>query len=367
MTETAPRSRLGNVTDQVIALAVLNIVWGGGLALGSLALLLLVEQPSLGCYPQRLTAFWVAFWIGAAGSVLAGLGFAESSIQGWSVSRRRFVTAVGAASFALPVFQIGMFVGWNLRTRVTFLCVGAGLLIAGLAMLRARRWGAYLEIASMLAASCGLWSQAFHPSAGGFPSDALNFFGFVLLAMLLAFLDPLSTFLFGEQRRFILRLAPVRILLRGVFKVSIALTVLAWILMSLLGSPNLATVMDRSRTNRTMSNMWSMMTTLEKYAETNKIYPPTQDVSKLARVLEPSYIPVLPRNDAWGRPLEYYRVTLPSGVQGFVIRSAGCDGVFEHKDPTAYTDGYFKEKEMDRDLVFSTVSKWQVPEGVMPP
>lgn len=370
ITESAPpqekpdrRSGLGHVTDQVVDLAVLNVVWGGGLALGALAQLVLGEQPSIGCYPERMTAFWVAFWIGAAGSVLAGLGFTASGVKGWSASRRRFVAAVGAVSFALPVFQIGLFIGWNLRTRVAFLCFGAALLIAGLAILRARRWGAYLEMAIMVAAPGGCWYEAVHPSAGDFPSDGLNFLGFVLLSMLFTFLDPLSTFLFGEQRGFILGYAPNRILVRVVFKASVALMVLTWILTSILGSPNLATSMQRSRQRHTMSDMWSMTTALEKYAETNKIYPPTQDVAKLARVLEPSYIPLLPRNDAWGRPLEYYRVTLSSGVQGYVIRSAGCDGVFEQKDPTAYTAGGVPG--MERDIVHSTVSNGQWPEGMM--
>ena len=71
-----------------------------GLFLGALALLLLREQPSIGCYPERLTGFWLTFWIGVAGSALAGLGFTASGARGWSVSRRRFVAAVGAASFA---------------------------------------------------------------------------------------------------------------------------------------------------------------------------------------------------------------------------------------------------------------------------
>ena len=107
MTETAPpqekpntRSSLGHLTDRVIDLAVLNVVLGGGLFLGALALLLLREQPSIGCYPERLTGFWLTFWIGVAGSALAGLGFTASGARGWSVSRRRFVAAVGAASFA---------------------------------------------------------------------------------------------------------------------------------------------------------------------------------------------------------------------------------------------------------------------------
>lgn len=54
----------------------------------------------IGCYPERLTGFWLTFWIGVAGSALAGLGFTASGARGWSVSRRRFVAAVGAASFA---------------------------------------------------------------------------------------------------------------------------------------------------------------------------------------------------------------------------------------------------------------------------
>jgi hypothetical protein len=372
MTETAPpqekpdrSSELGHVTDRVVDLAVLNVVLGGGLFLGALALLLLREPPLIGCYPERMTPFWVTFWIGAVASVLAGLGFTVSLAKGWSVSRRRFVTAVGAAGFALLVLQIGLNFGWNLRTRVALLCIGAALLIAGLAILRARRWGAYLEIVSMLATSGGCWYSALHPSADGMPSGELNFFGFALLMILFTFIDPLNTFLIGEQRGFIVRFAPFRILTRVAFTAFSVLALATWILMSLLGSPKQMAAKQLSRQKATLSDMRSIMTAVEKYGETHGVYPATQDIAELARVLEPSYIPLLPRNDAWGRPLEYYRVILPSGVEGYVIRSAGCDGVFEKKDPTAYTDGGVRG--LERDIVFSTVSKSQWPEGLMPP
>src|SRR5450759_1278576 len=137
MTETAPPQKkpdteLGHVTDRVVDLAVLNVVWGGGLVLGALALFLLREQPSMG-YRQIMTIFGVAFRIGAAGSVLAGLGFAARGVRGWSTFLRRFVAAVGAAGFAQVVLQIGLFGGWNLRILVALSCMGAALLIAGLA------------------------------------------------------------------------------------------------------------------------------------------------------------------------------------------------------------------------------------------
>ena len=166
MTETAPpqekpekRSELGHVTDRVVDLAVLNVVWGGGLVLGVLALILLRELPSIG-YAQRMTTFWVAYWIGAVASGLAGLGFVVRGVRGWSTFLRRFVAVAGAAGFALLVLQIGLFGGWDLLTLEALLCIGAPLLIAGLAIWRARRWGGYLELVTALAASGGCWYKA---------------------------------------------------------------------------------------------------------------------------------------------------------------------------------------------------------------
>jgi hypothetical protein len=372
MKESAPRSRLGNVTDRVVDLAVLNVVVGGGLFLGALALLLLREQPGIVCYAERMTRFWVAFWLGAAGSVLAGLWFIVSRVKGWNASRRRFVTALGAAGLAPPVLMLGLTTGWR---PLAFLCAGAALLIAGLAMLRAWRWGAYLEIASVLAWSCGLFLSVHRPPLYS-SFEQLTFFGFVLLLLLFTFIAPLSAFLFGE-RGTVNRFAPVRILMDIVFTASVALMVLAWIMISFVFSPDLMRNGQRSRQFRTMAAMRAVMAAVEKYGETNGVYPATQDIEKLARLLEPRYIPrndsfgrplepnYIPRTDGWGRPLEYFRVVLPKS-EGYVIRSAGCDGLFEKKDPTAYAYTEGGVQGMERDIVFSSVSGSQWPEGDMP-
>jgi len=50
-------------------------------------------------------------------------------------------------------------------------------------------------------------------------------------------------------------------------------------------------------------------------------YPQVHDLEALAAALEPAYIRLMPRSDAWGNPLAYH----PAGA-GFVLTSAGPDG-----------------------------------------
>ena len=230
----------------------------------------------------------------------------------------------------------------------------------------------------MLAGAVGLFlSKAGHPSAlYAAGSGELTFFGLVLLSLLLTFVAPLSTFLFGE-RGFILRFVPLRTVLDKVFSASVALMVVAWVLMSFVLSPDRLTNDQHRRQRLTMEAMRTVMAAVEKYGETNNVYPATQGIAELARLLEPTYIPksdsfgrplepnYIPRTDGWGRPLEYFRVVLPKS-EGYVIRSAGCDGVFEKKDPTAYAYTEAGVQGSDRDIVFSTVVHSQWPEGEMP-
>lgn len=368
MNETAPGVGPVNVPHQVVDLAVVNIAVGGGLFLGALSLLLLSPQPV--CFAEKMTPLWVVFWLSAPSSVLAGVGLLERLKKGWSASRRRFVTALGAAGLASPVLLIGLTTGWD---RWAAFVAGTALLIAGLAILRAWRWGAYFEIASMLAGSVLLFNKAGHPTALYASSSELIFCGNVLLVLLFICIAPFSTLLFGE-RRFILRFSPIRSLLAGTFKAFVIVAALAWILIPLVVSPQLIKNGQRRRQRKSMEAMRAVMAAVERYGESKGVYPATQSVADLARLLEPAYIPrsdsfgqlidrhFLPRNDGWGRPLEYSRVVV-SGHEGYVIRSAGCDGIFEQKDPTAYTGGGVQG--MERDLVFSTVVPPQWPEGEM--
>ena len=371
MKESAPSPEPAKLPDLVVDLAVVNLAVGGGLVLGALGLFLVSQQPLIVCSAEKMTPLWVVFWPSAAGSVAAGLGFLASFRKGWSVARRRFVTALGSAGLASPALLIGLNTGWD---RWALLCAGIALLIAGLAILRAWRWGAYFEIAGMLAGSVLLFNKASHPTALYASSDELIFCGVVLLLLLFTYLAPLITLLFGE-RAFILRFAPVRMVLGLAFKASVIFTVVAWILMPLVVSPLLIAKGQYYRQSKSMAAMRAVMAAVEQYGETKGVYPATQSVAELARLLEPAYIPKsdsfgllldphsMPRNDGWGRPLEYFRVVV-SGQEGYVIRSAGCDGVFEQKDPTAYTGGGVQGAE--RDLVFSTVVPPQWPEGTMP-
>jgi hypothetical protein len=83
---------------------------------------------------------------------------------------------------------------------------------------------------------------------------------------------------------------------------------------------------------------------------------PPLDPEDAVGLIEPEYLPRLPRLDGWGRPLEYCLsrtdVTVERGLVG--VRSAGPDGVFQgpayrrrpfpHTDPRGdlvWFDGWF--------------------------
>jgi hypothetical protein len=125
--------------------------------------------------------------------------------------------------------------------------------------------------------------------------------------------------------------------------------------------PNLNAVFHRNCQKRTLSNIGTLSIATQAYAHDHGAYPEAESHEELTRLLVPEYIYVLDLTDGWGWPLEYHRVD----EHGQLIRSPGCDGAYEHEDPTAYEYGSFKTP--DGDIVFSTASANRWPEGLMAP
>lgn len=125
--------------------------------------------------------------------------------------------------------------------------------------------------------------------------------------------------------------------------------------------------LQRGKQMQTMSRLFNLAYAVEEYAlDHQDSYPTAETIDELATILEPRYLKDVPRVDDWNRPIEYCRITiLKTGVQGFVFRSAGRDGKYEHSDPAAYSNE--PVENFDRDLVYSTLSGSQWPEGTMPP
>ncbi len=355
MTETASSQEKagGRLTGAVVDLAVLNLIVGGGLVAGAIFLFLWRHLPVF-TYQQHRTASGIAFWIAAIGSLMTVAGFTLRVKMGWTASLRRFVVATGIAAFASGVVEIGLYGGSDLLASSG---IGVAILVAGVAMLRGWRWGGFLELAIMAAPVARVLFTV-RPSDGPWIPVII----LVSLLPLVASLDPLMTILESPGR---VRFAAPRVAWRNIFRTLVVVTLLLWVLVFTKGLPRIVQARQFSLQKRSLAEMYSIKQAVEKYGEANKVYPPTQDVAALARLLEACCIKGMPRNDPWGHPYDYHGVTSPSGEEGFVIRTAGCDGIFEQKDPTAYTDGAVIGDE--RDIVFSTVSKPQWPEGLMQP
>ncbi|MEO8034223.1 MAG: type II secretion system protein GspG [Acidobacteriota bacterium] len=361
-TATSQTKAGGRLTNPVVDLAVLNLIVGGGLVSAAIFLFLLRHLP-LFTYQQQRTVSAIAFWIGAIGSLMTVAGFALRGKMGWTASLRLFVVATGIAAFASGVVEIGLVAWWDPAVLLALSGIGVAILVAGVAMLRGRRWGGFIELAIMVAPALALFiAEARVPSVDRIPWSVDVVLSLVLLLPLVASLDPLMTIFESPGH---VRFAAQRFASRNIFPTLVSVTLLLWVLMSTKGLPGLVNSMQTSRQKRSMAEMSAIMQAVEKYGEANGVYPPTQNVAALAHLLEACCIKGMPRNDPWGHPYDYHRVTSPSGEEGFVIRTAGCDGIFEQKDPTAYTDGGVIG--MHRDIVFSTVSKPQWPEGLMPP
>jgi type II secretory pathway pseudopilin PulG len=139
--------------------------------------------------------------------------------------------------------------------------------------------------------------------------------------------------------------------------------------------PNFLEAMNRSHQNRSLANLRAISTAWEARATEMKTYAigaksrdPIDDTKvswnaltpvstpSLQRVLQPTYIRVMPTVDGWGHPFEF-----AAGDQTYAIRSRGRDGRPDSANPTYVMA---RTKSFDADAVLINGSFLRGPEGL---
>lgn len=140
---------------------------------------------------------------------------------------------------------------------------------------------------------------------------------------------------------------------------------------------------QRSLQHRTMADMKTIATALEARAVDVNDYPFAASIDAIAAKLSPTYLKQVPLRDGWGNRWRYEAWKVDPKAHGrdyYVIVSAGKDAQFESADPKlmeafvrankAGQLSTFTPKEttnFDCDIVYSTGSFIQYPQGLSPP
>lgn len=124
----------------------------------------------------------------------------------------------------------------------------------------------------------------------------------------------------------------------------------------LIGGCQVRDTWRRQKQMKTLNRIRALSKGIEDFAWTNRRYPEAKGTVHLDSVLASSYLPDVPRRDAWGNELQY------SGTaEDYRIASAGGDGVFERQSLWEYPLG--GTTQYDCDLVFQSAGWQQWPEG----
>jgi general secretion pathway protein G len=120
--------------------------------------------------------------------------------------------------------------------------------------------------------------------------------------------------------------------------------------------PNLLNAIQRGKQKRTMSDMRSIGTAVESYQVDNG-FPPRQTSGDIAgttqTLLEPTYIKLVPTQDAWKASIQYVGET----TDVYTIRSYGKDRVGDGNNAKGATNKF------NNDLIFSQGQFLIYPEG----
>jgi len=134
--------------------------------------------------------------------------------------------------------------------------------------------------------------------------------------------------------------------------------------------PNMLTALERSKQKRSMADMRTIATAWEARAVDLNTYgisgqsvpvpfdwlPNEVTADSLSRIVSPTYIRQMPRQDGWGNAYDFSR---DSKGEQYGIRSAGRDGRF---DGTHYILG--GTENFDCDIVYTNGTFIRYPEGV---
>lgn len=115
--------------------------------------------------------------------------------------------------------------------------------------------------------------------------------------------------------------------------------------------PNILNALDRGRQSRTMAELRSVASAVEKYSIDNSIYPTASTAAALQTVLEPVYIDSTPVADAWGNS-----IIVSSTTTNYTIGSGGKDG-------GGLTGPGGPTQDFDDAIIFADGQFFQWPEG----
>ena len=134
-----------------------------------------------------------------------------------------------------------------------------------------------------------------------------------------------------HHARFLMRLNPARIALRGITLIELMVVLVIIGVLAALIVPNVLDRADDARTTAARTDVANLMQALKLYKLDNQRYP-TAEQGLRALVSKPTVNPVPPNwkpyveklpNDPWGRPYQY----LNPGVKGEIdVMSFGADG-----------------------------------------
>lgn len=342
-------------------LAAWNLILGGGLFTASVALMPFGN--GLLSYAARSAVSMLATGI-AVLSFVAALVLLKREADRGLQSLPVLPVLAGILSVTSVIVVPGVVGYWRPKSLVVSGGVGLLLVVCGLAISRHLRWGGYVELLALAGGAAYL------------ATDELNRpLSVILLVVLFGFVPPAVSSQSGSfeangyQGWARWTLFPLRALSDLLFVMLMTFSLILWS-WATIGGRGLADAVQRSNQRRAASDIHYIRTVVEKYAEIHKHYPKVRNLVQLGLLMDSSYFPewreekVLPQKDPWGGMYEYHRVVRGS-VEGYVIRTAGADGAFEHADPTAYrgeaTNGF------ERDMVLSTLGEAQWPEGFMTP
>ena len=136
-------------------------------------------------------------------------------------------------------------------------------------------------------------------------------------------------------------------------------------ILAAIAIPNLLNAVQRGKQKRTMSDMRALATAIESYCVDNNFYPSAAcnpgtyttsgtalDLSSFTN-LQPTYIAQVPRQDGWGRFMDY---AVDNALFRYNIRSFGRDG-------SAQTFSCGTTTDFNDDILYSNGTFIQWPEG----
>ncbi len=143
---------------------------------------------------------------------------------------------------------------------------------------------------------------------------------------------------------------------RGFTLIELLIVVAIIGLIAALAMPNLQNAFQKAKQTKTMAEMRTLGSGLERYAVDNNTYPKgltNADGASLTQFLKPLYMNTVPALDGWNNP--WHIDTASNGTQ-YTSTSYGGDGA-----PGPVTGG--PTSSLDCDIIYSNSAFYQWPQG----